>query len=106
MNSNSKCDVVIVGAGPYGLSAAAHLRTITGSYCARIRKADVLLGVQYAQGHAVALQLDRYAHRGSDAIVDARGFSTGKWYPLFNTGAARTIREVRPVVPTAGASRS
>ena len=30
MNSNSKCDVVIVGAGPYGLSAAAHLRTITG----------------------------------------------------------------------------
>ena len=30
MNSISKCDVVIVGAGPYGLSAAAHLRTITG----------------------------------------------------------------------------
>ena len=30
MNSSSKCDVVIVGAGPYGLSAAAHLRTITG----------------------------------------------------------------------------
>ena len=30
MNSSSKCDVVIVGAGPYGLSAAAHLRTIAG----------------------------------------------------------------------------
>jgi cation diffusion facilitator CzcD-associated flavoprotein CzcO len=26
----SSCDVVIVGAGPYGLSAAAHLRTIKG----------------------------------------------------------------------------
>ncbi|MFL6436495.1 MAG: FAD-dependent oxidoreductase [Terriglobales bacterium] len=26
----SKCDVVIVGAGPYGISAAAHLRTIKG----------------------------------------------------------------------------
>jgi FAD-dependent urate hydroxylase len=26
----SKCDVTIVGAGPYGLSAAAHLRTIPG----------------------------------------------------------------------------
>jgi cation diffusion facilitator CzcD-associated flavoprotein CzcO len=30
MNSTSKCDVVIIGAGPYGLSAAAHLRTIAG----------------------------------------------------------------------------
>jgi FAD-dependent urate hydroxylase len=30
MNSLSNCDVVIVGAGPYGLSAAAHLRTIAG----------------------------------------------------------------------------
>jgi FAD-dependent urate hydroxylase len=26
----SKCDVVVVGAGPYGISAAAHLRTIKG----------------------------------------------------------------------------
>src|SRR5580704_204015 len=26
----SKCDVTIIGAGPYGLSAAAHLRTIPG----------------------------------------------------------------------------
>src|SRR5439155_6121055 len=26
----TKCDVVIVGAGPYGLSAAAHLRRIKG----------------------------------------------------------------------------
>jgi FAD-dependent urate hydroxylase len=26
----SKCDVTIIGAGPYGLSAAAHLRTIAG----------------------------------------------------------------------------
>lgn len=26
----SKCDVVILGAGPYGLSAAAHLRTVQG----------------------------------------------------------------------------
>jgi FAD-dependent urate hydroxylase len=26
----SKCDVTIIGAGPYGLSAAAHLRTIKG----------------------------------------------------------------------------
>lgn len=26
----SKCDVIIIGAGPYGLSAAAHLRTIPG----------------------------------------------------------------------------
>src|SRR5271169_3005260 len=26
----SKCDVTILGAGPYGLSAAAHLRTIPG----------------------------------------------------------------------------
>jgi FAD-dependent urate hydroxylase len=29
-NSMSQCDVAIIGAGPYGLSAAAHLRTITG----------------------------------------------------------------------------
>lgn len=26
----AKCDVIILGAGPYGLSAAAHLRTISG----------------------------------------------------------------------------
>jgi FAD-dependent urate hydroxylase len=26
----NKCDVIILGAGPYGLSAAAHLRTISG----------------------------------------------------------------------------
>src|SRR3954468_1016034 len=26
----SRCDVVIIGAGPYGLSAAAHLKTIPG----------------------------------------------------------------------------
>lgn len=26
----SKCDVAVIGAGPYGLSATAHLRTITG----------------------------------------------------------------------------
>src|ERR1700680_4570328 len=26
----AKCDVAIIGAGPYGLSAAAHLRTVKG----------------------------------------------------------------------------
>src|SRR5947209_19651179 len=28
----AKCDVAIVGAGPYGLSAAAHLRAANGLY--------------------------------------------------------------------------
>src|SRR5580704_8268031 len=28
--TTSTCDVVIIGAGPYGLSAAAHLRTVKG----------------------------------------------------------------------------
>src|SRR5260370_7742002 len=26
----TKCDVAIIGAGPYGLSATAHLRTVNG----------------------------------------------------------------------------
>jgi len=26
----TKCDVAIIGAGPYGLSATAHLRTVKG----------------------------------------------------------------------------
>src|SRR3954468_21958744 len=30
VRGNSMCDVAIVGAGPYGLSAAAHLRRIRG----------------------------------------------------------------------------
>src|SRR5438046_3115794 len=29
-NLMAKCDVAIIGAGPYGLSAAAHLKTLKG----------------------------------------------------------------------------
>src|SRR5260370_38827571 len=70
----AKCDVAIVGAGPYGLSAAAHLRTIRGleiqvfgkvmAFWERQMPKGMLLRSPYAASHLFApdgaLSLDAY----------------------------------------------
>ena len=40
----ARCDVAVIGAGPYGLSAAAHLIAADGLRRAGLRPADVVLG--------------------------------------------------------------
>ncbi len=83
-----KCDAAIIGAGPYGLSAAAHLRGIRGldvrvfgetmSFWQRHMPAGMVLRSPYVASHLSgpgrACTLDAYAQ--------ARGNHLGKHVPL------------------------
>ena len=52
----SDCDVAVVGAGPYGLAAAAHLEG--GQHRdARVRRGDVVLEPEHAEGHESSVSL-------------------------------------------------
>jgi len=94
----TKCDVAILGAGPYGLSATAHLRKIKGldvrtfgepmSFCERNMPAGMLLRSGWAATHIAdpnqSLTLDAYKaassnHFSSPVPLD-RFIDYGLWY--------------------------
>ena len=94
----TKCDVAVIGAGPYGLSATAHLRTVKGldvhtfgepmSFWERNMPTGMLLRSGWAASHLAdpnqSLTLDRYK------AATSRRFSTpvpldcfidyGRWF--------------------------
>lgn len=94
----TKCDVAVIGAGPYGLSATAHLRTVKGldvhtfgepmSFWERNMPTGMLLRSGWAASHLAdpnqSLTLDRYR------AASSRHFSTpvpldcfidyGRWF--------------------------
>lgn len=79
----NKCDVVIVGAGPYGLSAAAHLRSIKGldvlifgepmSFWERMMPAGMFLRSAWTATHI--------AHPGLSFTLEAYQASSGEQFP-------------------------
>jgi cation diffusion facilitator CzcD-associated flavoprotein CzcO len=94
----AKCDVAIIGAGPYGLSAAAHLRTVKSldvhvfgepmSFWQRSMPAGMLLRSGWAASHIAdpnqSLTLDAYRaasgkHFSSPVPLD-RFVDYGLWY--------------------------
>src|SRR5260370_24488089 len=94
----AKYDVVIVGAGPYGLSAAAHLQTIRGleirvfgepmAFWVRQMPKGMLLRSPYAASHfsdpVRALSLDAYQatngnHLSRPISLD-RLIDYGRWF--------------------------
>jgi Pyridine nucleotide-disulphide oxidoreductase len=94
----TKCDVAIIGAGPYGLSAAAHLRTVKGldvhpfgepmSFWERNMPTGMLLRSGWAASHIAdpdqSLTLDSYKaasgnHFSSPVPLD-RFVDYGHWY--------------------------
>ncbi len=94
----TKCDVAIIGAGPYGLSATAHLRTVNGldvhtfgepmSFWERNMPMGMLLRSGWAASHIAdpnqSLTLDSYRaasgnHFSSPVPLD-RFVNYGHWY--------------------------
>src|SRR5229473_4530446 len=94
----TKCDVAIIGAGPYGLSATAHLRTVRGldvhtfgepmSFWERNMPMGMLLRSGWAASHIAdpnqSLTLDSYRaasgnHFSSPVPLD-RFVNYGHWY--------------------------
>lgn len=94
----STCDVAIVGAGPYGLAAAAHLRTIKGletrvfgepmAFWHRQMPVGMLLRSPWVASHigdpAGALTLDAYQAANGNSLTDPiplAGFiKYGQWF--------------------------
>lgn len=94
----AKCDVAIVGAGPYGLSAAAHLRTIRGleirvfgkpmAFWERQMPKGMLLRSPYAASHLSdpdrALSLDAYQAANGNHLLRPiplnRFIDYGRWF--------------------------
>ena len=94
----SKCDVAIIGAGPYGLSASAHLRTLKGldvqtfgepmSFWSRNMPIGMFLRSGWAASHIAdpnqSLTLDAYRESSSDYFSSPvpleRFIEYGLWY--------------------------
>src|SRR5215475_7748036 len=94
----TRCDVAIVGAGPYGLSAAAHLRTIKGldvrsfgepmSFWERKMPVGMLLRSGWTASHIAdptkSLTLDAYrattCGQFSTPVPLDRFVEYGQWY--------------------------
>ena len=94
----TKCDVAIIGAGPYGLSAAAHLRTVKGldvytfgepmSFWERNMPTGMLLRSGWAATHIAdpnqSLTLDAYraasGNNFSGPVPLDRFIDYGHWY--------------------------
>jgi hypothetical protein len=94
----SKCDVAIIGAGPYGLSASAHLRTIKGldvhtfgepmAFWVRNMPIGMLLRSGWAASHIAdpneSLTLDSYraasGNHFSSPVPLNRFIDYGLWY--------------------------
>ena len=99
---NHDCDVAVVGAGPYGLACAAHLRDgldvrLFGepmSFWTNHMPEGMLLRSPYVASHIAdpdrALTLDDYQQR--------------EWRRSGTAGAAHLVRELRALVPAAGRS--
>ena len=98
----SNFDVAIVGAGPYGLSTAAHLRKIPGlntrvfgetmSFWERHMPAGMLLRSPWSASHIAdpkdELTLDAYvAARGNASWIMDVGFSR-KWRLIWSRGGS------------------
>ena len=94
------CDVAIIGAGPYGLSAAAHLRSCDGLNVLRVRRADGVLGEAHARRYAPALSLGRHTHFRSASRTKTRRFSEDQRDQGFSAAAARPLsrKVTRPSV--------
>lgn len=94
----NKCDVVIVGAGPYGLSAAAHLRSVKGldvlifgepmSFWERMMPAGMFLRSAWTATHiahpALSFTLEAYQESSGEQFshpVPLESFVRyGQWY--------------------------
>ena len=94
----TKCDVVVIGAGPYGLSASAHLRTVKGldvltfgepmSFWERNMPVGMLLRSGWEATHIAdpnrSLTLEKYQAANSKRLskpVPLDGFiDYGQWY--------------------------
>ena len=99
----TRCDVVILGAGPYGL-AAAHLRHIPGSRRSRLRRADGILEVAHAGGHAAAISVGGVTYfRSSDSAHDGRFRPTTR-YSNPQADSSGSFCRIRTLVSPAGSS--
>jgi FAD-dependent urate hydroxylase len=118
-----KCDVVIVGAGPYGLSAASHLRHIRGldirlfgepmSFWERYMPQEMLLRSPWAGSHIAdpenQLTLDAYrelnANHGLAYPIPLADFiNYGHWFHQ-QMGVPADRRKVGRIEPTASGYR-
>ena len=71
------CDVTIIGAGPYGLSAAAHLRQVKGLDVRVFGEPMSFWECNMPAGDAPQFELDGYPNCGSVEITDARSIPSG-----------------------------
>ena len=100
-----ECDVAIIGAGPYGLSAAAHLGAIDGLDVAHLRPADVLLGAQHARRHAPALAVGREQPVAPRRAASRSTTTATTRSRLRRAGPAGPVRRLRPLVPAPDRAR-
>jgi len=66
----TKCDVAIIGAGPYGLSATAHLRTVKGLDLHTFGEAYVFLGRHTCRRACCSARLGSIAYSRPKRVVD------------------------------------
>jgi 2-polyprenyl-6-methoxyphenol hydroxylase-like FAD-dependent oxidoreductase len=72
-------NVAIVGAGPYGLSTAAHLRAADGLDIDVLGEPMSFLGTAHGEGHASAFSAGWITPLESTAFVDSEGLPGGNW---------------------------
>jgi len=69
----TKCDVAIIGAGPYGLSATAHLRKVKGLDVHTFGEPMSFWERKHADGHVAPFGLGSIAYCRPEPVFDPGG---------------------------------
>src|SRR6476659_4316370 len=95
------CHVAVIGAGPYRLTAAAHLRD-TGVEARVVGRPMAFWRQAMPRGMLLRSEWPGLAHRRSAPRADPRPLRGGARHHPLAPPAARRPRRLRPLVPAPG----